>query len=195
MSPRLLWRVEVDGWDLIGVEWVDGRHPDYRPGSPDLPAVFEVLCRLGAVECPDLPELKRPVQRSGAYVDDSAELDALAGSTLLHTDYNPLNVIIDRTGRAHLIDWAWPTRGAAFIDPATLVYRLIADGHAPASAEAWVAETPAWTAASAEAVDIFARANARVWAQIAADDPHPWKRHMSTVTREWSESRRGASRR
>lgn len=99
-----------------------------------------------------------------------------------------MNVLIDKAGAAHLIDWAWPTRGAAFIDPCVLVYRLIADGHTSASAEAWVADTPAWTAASAEAVDVFARANARVWEQIARDDPHPWKRQMAAVTREWSES-------
>lgn len=50
-------------------------------------------------------------------------------------------------------------------------------------------------AASAEAIDIFVRANARVWEQIATDDPAPWKRHMAAVTHEWSAHRRGASRR
>ncbi|WP_223840055.1 aminoglycoside phosphotransferase [Saccharopolyspora pogona] len=191
VSPRLLWRVEVDGWDLIGVEYIDGRHADYRPGSPDLPAVVDVMRRLGAVECPDLPELKSPAQRWRAYVDDPADLEWFAGSTLLHTDYNPLNVIIDDQGTAHLIDWAWPTRGAAFIDPAVLVYRLMSEGHTAASAESWVSDTPAWTAAPEKAVDLFARANARVWEQIARDDPHPWKQCMAAITREWSESRRG----
>ncbi|MBB5153699.1 aminoglycoside phosphotransferase [Saccharopolyspora phatthalungensis] len=195
VSPRLLWRTEVDGWDLIGIEYVEGRHADYRPDSPDLPAVVDVIQRLGAVECPDLPELKRPAHRWGAYVDDPAELELLTGSTLLHTDYNPLNVIIDRAGRAHLIDWAWPTRGAAFIDPCVLVYRLISEGHSITGAEKWVAGTPAWASASAEAVDVFARANARVWEQIAADDPSPWKQRMAAVTREWSESRRGRTAR
>ncbi|MFD1535587.1 hypothetical protein [Nonomuraea guangzhouensis] len=35
------------------------------------------------------------------------------------TDYNPLNMLIAE-GRALLIDWAWPTRGAGWIDPACL---------------------------------------------------------------------------
>ncbi|GAA0536122.1 hypothetical protein GCM10009545_43500 [Saccharopolyspora thermophila] len=46
---------------------------------------------------------------------------------------------------------------------------------AHASAEAWARDTPAWAAASAEAVDVFARVNARVWEEVAATDPHPWK--------------------
>lgn len=194
VSPRMLWRSEIDGWDMLGIEYVEGRHADYTPGSPDLPAVVDVMQRLGAIECPDLPELKKPSQRWKKHVDDPSDLEALAGSALLHTDYNPLNILIDRTGRAHLLDWAWPTRGAAFIDPCVLVYRLMADGHTAAHAQAWVSDTPAWAAAPEEAVDIFAHANARVWAQIAADDPHPWKQQMAAITREWFGTRRGAAR-
>lgn len=63
-------REQVDGWDLLGVEYVDGRAADYRPGSPDLPAVVDVMRRLGGVECPDLPELKSPAQRWRKFVDD-----------------------------------------------------------------------------------------------------------------------------
>ncbi|MER7076649.1 hypothetical protein SAMN02982929_05289 [Saccharopolyspora kobensis] len=195
VSPRLLWWVEADGWDLLGFEYVEGRHADYRPGSPDLPAVVEVMQRLISIPCPDLPEIKRPEKRWRKYVDDPAELEVLTGSTLLHTDYNPANVLIDSSGTAHLIDWAWPTRGAAFIDPCVLVYRLIADGHTPATAEGWVRDTPAWATASAEAIDVFARANARVWDELAAEAPEDrWKQKMSEVTREWAESRRGTAR-
>ncbi|MEV5542773.1 aminoglycoside phosphotransferase, partial [Saccharopolyspora shandongensis] len=78
---------------------------------------------------------------------------------------------------------------AAFIDPATLVYRLISEGHTAAGAEDWVRDTPAWSSAPPTAVDAFARANARVWAQIAADDPHPWKQKMAAATRDWAEHR------
>ncbi|MGH3608727.1 MAG: hypothetical protein ACRDRD_11660 [Pseudonocardiaceae bacterium] len=41
-------------------------------------------------------------------MDDTS---ALQGDTLLHTDLDPLNVLINDTAR--VIDWAWPTCGAA----------------------------------------------------------------------------------
>ncbi|MEV5543934.1 hypothetical protein AB0L13_44710, partial [Saccharopolyspora shandongensis] len=93
VSPRLLWRTEAEGWDLLGVEYLEGHHADYRPGSPDLPAVIDVMQCLGAVHCPDLPELKTPYQRWRKYVDHPDELDLFAGTILLHTDYNPENIL------------------------------------------------------------------------------------------------------
>jgi hypothetical protein len=39
----------------------------------------------------------------------------LDGDALLHTDFNPLNILVG-PDRVWMIDWAWPTRGAAFID-------------------------------------------------------------------------------
>ncbi|MEV4649062.1 hypothetical protein [Saccharopolyspora sp. NPDC049357] len=188
VSPRLLWRLaDVDGWDLLGIEHVDGRHADIRPGSPDLPAVLDVMRRLGNLTCPDLPELKTPTQRWRKHVDDQAELALFDGSSLLHTDYNPENIIIDGQGRAHLIDWAWPTRGASFIDPCVLAGRLIADGHTPTSAESWISSTPAWTTASSAAIAAFSRANARVWDQIAGADPSAWKTNMAAAARSWAD--------
>jgi len=75
--------------------------------------------------------VKLAEKRWGGYVDTDHERALLRGEALLHTDYNPANVLI--TGSmAYLIDWAWPTRGAAWIDPACLVVRLIAAGNTPA---------------------------------------------------------------
>jgi Ser/Thr protein kinase RdoA (MazF antagonist) len=116
------------------------------------------------------------------------DLEWLRGETLLHTDYNPLNILI-YDGRAHIIDWAWPTRGAAFIDSACLVLRLLAAGHTPTQAETSVAQTPAWNHAFKRAIDTFAVANSRLWRQIATDDPHPWKAHMAAVVDQWAEHR------
>src|SRR6202035_4776557 len=66
-----------------------------------------------------------------------------------HADWNPLTVLIT-SGRGYLIDWAWPTRGAGWIDPACLIIRLIAAGHTPQSAEDTVRAFPAWQAAPSE---------------------------------------------
>jgi hypothetical protein len=48
---------------------------------------------------------------------DDTDLALLAGDHLLHTDLNPDNILIS-DGRAWLVDWAWTTLGAAWIDPA-----------------------------------------------------------------------------
>jgi thiamine kinase-like enzyme len=79
---------------------------------------------LAAVGRPDLP-VKQARQRWTAYVDCEAGLDLLDGDALLHTDFNPLNVLLG-PDRVWIIDWVWPTRGAAFIDAACLLIRAMA---------------------------------------------------------------------
>ena len=81
---------------------------------------------LAAVSCPDLP-VKQARQRWAAYVDSEADLQLLDGDALLHTDFNPLNILLG-PDRAWIIDWAWPTRGAAFIDAACFLIRAMASG-------------------------------------------------------------------
>jgi hypothetical protein len=185
VSPRLRWHIDdVAGWNLLGFDYVAGRHADYTPGSPDLAKVIATMRRLGQIHCPDLP-VKQADQRWAAYIDRPADLEHLRGNTLLHTDYNPLNILINEND-AYIIDWAWPTRGAAFIDPACLVLRLIAAGHTPAQAETLAAYAPGWNQTSKDAVDIFAVASSRLWTEIAAGDSSPWKRHMAAVAEQWA---------
>src|ERR1035438_5592716 len=107
VAPRLRWHAEGAGWNLLAFDYIPcTRHADYTPGSTDLPAVVQVLGRLQQIPCPGLP-VKRAEQRWAAYLDNDAAQDLLAGDTLLHTDFNPLNVLID-AGTAWIIDWAWP---------------------------------------------------------------------------------------
>jgi hypothetical protein len=188
VAPRLLWRTEVDGWDLLAFDHVQGRHADYSPGSDDLPRVVEALDLLARIRCPDLP-LKRAEQRWACYVDDPAALDSLRGDSLLHTDFNPLNVLISANS-TYIIDWAWPTRGAAWIDPACFAVRLMAAGHSAADAESWAARTGVWTSAPAEGITVFAEANRRLWEEIARNDPQSWKRRMAAAASAWARHRR-----
>ena len=51
---------------------------------------------------------------------------------MLHTDFNPLNILLGPV-RVWIIDWAWPTRGAAFIDAAYFLIRAMAAGHTASS--------------------------------------------------------------
>ncbi|MBG6136524.1 phosphotransferase family protein [Longispora fulva] len=189
VSPRMLWQVDVDGWDLLGFEYVQGRHADYTPGSADLPGVIEVMNTLGGLPCPELPELKHAPQRWASYAADPDDLALFEGDTLLHTDFNPVNILIGTDDAAWIIDWAWPTRGAAWIDPACFVLRLLEAGHTPEQAEAIAAQIPAWKAAPDRALDAFAAASVRQWDEIAANDPADWKQCMVAVVRDWAQWR------
>ncbi|MBO2455377.1 hypothetical protein J4573_50450 [Actinomadura barringtoniae] len=186
ISPRLLWRVEGE-WDLLGFEAIDGRHADYRPGSTDLPLLISTMAELGKTTCPDV-EIKVAEDRWRPYVSNLAHLAHFAGDRLLHTDYNPVNILI-ADGRALLIDWAWPTKGAAWIDPACLITRLMASGHTAAQAEGAVRDLPAWREAPVDGLHRFAEANARVWAEIATNDSSEWTHSMNTAAREWLKHR------
>jgi hypothetical protein len=50
---------------------------------------------------------------------------------------------------------------------------------------AFVRTAAGWHTASAQAISVFAAASARLWAEIARDDPQPWKQHMSAAARQW----------
>ena len=145
VAPQLWWHDQAAGWDLLAFEYIDGaRQADYRPGSPDLPRVISAMHDLAAVGCPDLP-VKQARQRWAAYVDREADLDLLDGDALLHTDFNPLNILLG-ADRVWIIDGAWPTRGAAFIDAACFLIRAMAAGHSASQAEALAARCPGWQA-------------------------------------------------
>ncbi|WBB63920.1 phosphotransferase [Streptomyces sp. WMMC500] len=155
------------------------------PGSPDLPAVAAAVTELQRTACPDgdLLPLKRADQRWDSYADaGTAEL--FTGGTLLHTDLAPHNVLVDK--RAHLIDWAWPTRGAAWIDPAVLILRLMEAGHTAADADAFAHRWfPSWATAPTTAVTAFSTACARMWDEIARHDPQEWKKNMARLAHDW----------
>lgn len=146
------------------------------------------MAALGELECPDLP-VKRAEQRWREYADSPDELRWLTGNQLLHTDFNRHNVLISN-GRALLIDWARPTRGAGWIDPACLILRLMAYGHSAASAQQVVADLPAWQRVSEEGLAVFARVCARIWVQIAGHNPIERTQRMARVAAEWARESR-----
>jgi hypothetical protein len=188
IAPRLLWRLRTAGWDLLGFEAVDGHHARYTPDSADVPLVAATLRRLGQVPCPDVP-LKSMPDRMAAY-SDTPEL--FAGERLLHTDWHDTNVLVHE-GRALLVDWAWASRGAGWIDPALWAIWLIAGGLTVSRAELWAAELPVWAEAPREGVDAFALASARLWREIANADPDPWTQRMEAAAGAWARHRSGSA--
>jgi hypothetical protein len=179
LSASLEWAAESDGWNLLGFAYLRGRKPDYRPGSADLALISEMITRIP--EAPADLDMKQAEQRWAAY-SDQAEL--FAGTHLSHTDWSPGNVLI--ASDARLVDWAWPTRGAAWIDPACWIVWLTAGGHSPAQAENQAATIPAFAHAPEHAVTAFAAAQAAMWAEIGDEAPHPG---LAAASSDWYKHR------
>ena len=190
VSPRLLWHTEVEGWDLLVFDAIEGgRHADYTPGSPDVPRVFALLERLTSIACPPVA-MYSAERRWGKVLDDPADAKRFAGSSLLHTDWHQSNVLVTEK-RAWLVDWAWATWGAAFIDPALVVPRLIAAGHTPAEAERWAEKSTAWREADQMSVTLFSLAVARMVRTLADNDPSgEWRRPLVEAAQRWADYRR-----
>jgi hypothetical protein len=188
VSPALRWSAEDADWIVLGFEVLPGRRPDLRPGSPDLPAVARLLTAMGAVGLPacarDWTEVRW--DRFAAGEDESR---CFRGEALLHADLNPANLQMHE-GRCWALDWGWPTRGAAFIDPAMLVVQLVAAGHRPGAAEAWAAACPAWAGADPRAVDAFAAASVRMWWDMVRRAPdRPARRALAEAAESWATHR------
>lgn len=176
--PRLYWHLELDGWSLLGYEVVDGRHADYTPGSPDLPLVEAALTELQGITAPADVEIKDAVDRWAEYTPPGT-LQHFDGDALLHTDFAPDNVLIVGE-RARLVDWAWPTRGAAWIDPGALALRLMDAGHPVSSALAVAGRFPSWSGAAPEALAALGAATAALWREIAEEaQGEEWKQGMA----------------
>ncbi|KAB1141163.1 aminoglycoside phosphotransferase [Streptomyces luteolifulvus] len=187
IAPELHWHIQDDGWSLLGFEYAKGGHADFAPGSPDLPAVMATMARLADVPAPDI-ELKSMPHRLRTYVDDPADLSWFTGSSLLHTEWNPHNVLMTDRG-ATLVDWGWASTGAAWIDPALWLLWLIAQGHAPGQAEREAAAHPAWVLAPPAGLDALARVQSRLWDSIADQSTDNWAKPMQRAAQAWAEHR------
>ncbi|MEU1552165.1 aminoglycoside phosphotransferase [Streptomyces scabiei] len=185
IAPTLFWRVQEGGWDLLVFEALDGHHADYGPSSADLPKVVDLLCQLGEAACPPV-DLRQAEQRLEKYVAHPDDVRYFQGESLLHTDLNNANVLVG--ARAHLVDWAWATRGAAWLDAGYWVPWLMAAGrHDARSAERWAGKIPSFSHAPKEGVTAFAKATANVWEEIGSGhDPDPFIARMVVATRRWA---------
>ncbi|MGH2601190.1 MAG: hypothetical protein ACRDJ9_17620, partial [Dehalococcoidia bacterium] len=180
---------DTGGWHILGFEHLDARPADLSPHSTDLPAIAHTLGQLAGLTAP--PTVCRRIEDRWADAAHVAGVDAglLAGEHLLHTDLNPHNILITEHG-VRIVDWSWPTLGAAWIDPACAALWLIAEGHTPSTAETCAASIPSWNECSPQSLHAFTAINAALWGQIAAADPRPWKQRLHTAARICAEHRR-----
>jgi hypothetical protein len=184
VSPALRWQLHEGGWIVLAFDVVTGTYADFAPGSPDLPAVAEAVNAIGAIDCPDMAHDWRET-RWDRFTDQAP---LFAGKTLLYTDINPDNFLMTSSG-VSVVDWAWPTHGAGFIDPACLVVQLAAAGHAAAEAEDWAQRCAAWRTADPEAINAFAIATIRMYRHFENRDPAPWRREMTKAVTAWADYR------
>ncbi|MEU3599611.1 protein kinase [Streptomyces sp. NPDC006798] len=188
ISPRLRWHTENDRWTVLGFERVEAEPGRFEPGSPDLPVVLDLLRRVGEIPLPDMAADWHET-RWDAFVANEAESKLFRGDSLIHGDVAPGNFLVGAEG-GWVVDWAWPTRGAAFIDPAFLVLQLIAAGHTPAAAEDLLSGCPAWAKSDPRGIDAFATANARMFRHRAERSPEQtWLRAMETTAQAWVDHR------
>jgi hypothetical protein len=103
--------------------------------------VAAALSAMAAVLTP-CPAVR--VQLATVRWADHIPAEMVDGNTLVHTDVTPYNFLL-HDGDVTLVDWSMPCRGAACIDTALMVIRLVRAGHSPEQAEAWAGGIPVWS--------------------------------------------------
>ncbi|AUI59787.1 hypothetical protein [Amycolatopsis sp. BJA-103] len=187
IAPAVHFAADIEDWLLVGFEYVDGRRARLQPGSSDLTRVAETVNRIGDIKAPGLKPLEqrwksawwpklaqeRPeivgdwdIDELTAWEQKAPELTA--GHSLLHTDLHADQFLVPATGDIRAIDWGWPAQGAAWVDPAFMVIRLIGDGHQAMDAETWAKTSTRWSEATEEEVTAFAVYVAGLWSYKAA---------------------------
>nr|WP_239067175.1 phosphotransferase [Actinomadura bangladeshensis] len=187
-APRLRWQAEAGEWLALGFDHIQGRPADFTPGSPDLETLAKTIHAIQNAACPATLRLlsERRWQR---YADDVTQL---AGSTLLHTDLNEDNFIITPEGHAYLVDWAFVTRGTAWLELALLIPWLLKAGHSPQGAEQWVSQFPSWNQAPPADIDMFTAAFAQQWRTAGQQRHDSWVRQHAELTGRWATYRLGS---
>jgi hypothetical protein len=209
--PRLRWEIETAGWLVLGFDHVEGRRPDFSPGSPDILPIVDALTECATVLTPSptsaLPSMgdlfarvepwrklrdsfaaaldpwtRRNITRFVAEEPAAAEL--ASGRTLAHTDTHEMNILIDREAR--LLDWAWAKLAAPWVDMAHFVIRLIAAGHAPEQAEAWAARSVVWRNAPPASVSALAIQIYGMWEYLRQTDPRPIRVGPTRAAQQWA---------
>jgi Ser/Thr protein kinase RdoA (MazF antagonist) len=219
-AARLLWSHDADGWVALGLEDIDGRHPE-RPWRTDqlglvlatVDAMAEVLTpppadhpwsplvdelggerRWDAIAEHDYaPEWLNPYLTECGRLTDPGR-SALDGDTLVHTDVRDDNVLVDARNTVWICDWNWPTVGNPAFDSIILLASASGDGH---DADAWLARCETTRDLDAEAVDgILSVLAGYFWTACQKPTPEtsPWlrihQRWYAEATTGWLGRRR-----
>lgn len=183
-APKLLWQFDTAGWRIVGFEFVKGRQADYAPGSPDLDLVAAAVEHLATRECPASVKLR--VEDRYRALDDRTKV--FAGAGLVHCDLGPDNVL-STDDVVRIVDWAFVSRGASWVEFGFMMPWLIRAGHSPQSAEAWLASSPLWKGADPEHVDLFATVLDQTWSRRNVEGAPAWLVEYAGLVETWREAR------
>jgi len=213
LAPNVRFSEDVDAetpWLVVGFEYVNGRPADLSPSSDDLAIVAATIERISTLPGGAVQPLSKRWgaadwwQKLAAETEDEdfdwdiVELtdrcrsipEMVKGDALIHTDLHEHQFVIDDDGETvRVIDWGRPASGAAWIDTAFLVVRLIAAGHDPRDAEEWAATVPSWATRSEDAVTAFACYVAGLWGYRAATSPFPGATRLRLAAADYTRYR------
>jgi len=181
-APVVRWHFETAGWLVMGAELLNGPHPDLSPGAADLDLLTAALKGLQ-----ETPAVGEPWFTPAARLGWSHP--AMDGTMLIHSDLIPTNMIVTADG-LRIVDWAWATRAAPWVELALLVQWLIGSGHTAGQAEEWLSQFPVWEATGPDVLDDFAVRNAAKWSTKARQHPDRWVHDLADWTGEWAIFRR-----
>lgn len=144
--PSLVHTVEQSGWIVLVTEAVSGVPLDQRADEAGLVAALDALVVLRERNVAQNDWLPRVAERyegllshvpqmlhrwpglagKSSPVEVSARAEravsaASAGDELVHGDLRGDNVLVEASGRAWLVDWAWGCRGQVWADAVTLM--------------------------------------------------------------------------
>ncbi|MEG0273178.1 MAG: phosphotransferase [Hydrogenoanaerobacterium sp.] len=131
--PKVLEVTKIDDKWAIVSDYIDGKtlaqlmqeNPDKLEEYMNL--FVDLQMEIHSKEAPLLTKLKDKMRRkiSEAQIDATTRYDLHTRlesmpkhSKVCHGDYNPSNIIIDKDGKAYIIDWAHATQGNASADVA-----------------------------------------------------------------------------
>ncbi|WP_245667625.1 phosphotransferase family protein [Actinomadura macra] len=118
------------------------------------------------------------------------DVSAMAGGTLLHADLNPDNLLITAGGRVYVVDWAFTSRGAAWVELGLLIPWLLKAGHSPGQVAQWLGRFPSWAQTAPASIDRLAWAFAETWRRRSAADPATtWKSELAALGQQWADHR------